>query len=100
MAKKAYWISAHRKVNDAAKVAAYATLAKPALQSHGGRYLSLDVAACTYEAGVKGRVVIIEFDRRRHRDGRLSVTGISECASRSGRWRRARSPNCRGTRLT
>lgn len=62
MAKKAYWISAHRKVNDAAKVAAYATLAKPALQSHGGRYLSLDVAACTYEAGVKGRVVIIEFD--------------------------------------
>jgi uncharacterized protein (DUF1330 family) len=62
MAKKAYWISAHRKVNDAVKVAAYAALAMPALQSHGGRYLALDVAARTYEAGIKARIVIIEFE--------------------------------------
>jgi len=62
MAKKAYWISAHRKVNDASRVAAYAALAKPALTSHGGRYLTLGLPACTYEAGVNARVVIIEFD--------------------------------------
>jgi uncharacterized protein (DUF1330 family) len=61
MAKKGYWISAHRKVNDAAKVAADAALAMPALKRHGGRYLALDVPACTYEAGIKARVVIIEF---------------------------------------
>jgi|SRR5665213_1796393 len=59
---KAYWISAHRKVNDAAKVAAYAALAKPVLQSHGGRYLTSDMAAHVYEAGIKARVVIIEFE--------------------------------------
>jgi uncharacterized protein (DUF1330 family) len=59
---KGYWISAHRKVNDAAKVATYAALAMPVLQSHGGRYLTLDVAARTYEAGIEARVVIIEFE--------------------------------------
>ena len=59
---KAYWISAHRKVNDAAKIAAYAALAKPILQSHGGRYLTSDVAVHAYEAGIKARVVIIEFE--------------------------------------
>ncbi|HEX4407413.1 MAG TPA: DUF1330 domain-containing protein [Xanthobacteraceae bacterium] len=62
MGKKEYWISAHRKVNDVVKVAAYAALAKSALTSHGGRYLALDMPAHVYEAGIKARIVIIEFD--------------------------------------
>jgi uncharacterized protein (DUF1330 family) len=62
MAKKAYWVSAYRSIKDPDKVAAYAKLAGPALQKFGARYLARDVAAQAYEAGVKARIVIIEFD--------------------------------------
>ena len=91
---KAYWISAHRKVNDAAKVAAYAALAKPILQSHGGRYLTSDVAAHVYEAGIKARVVIIEFETVAAAIAAHEFGRISERSSSPGWWLRARSPNC------
>ncbi|NQW11674.1 MAG: DUF1330 domain-containing protein [Alphaproteobacteria bacterium] len=59
---KAYWISAYRKVNDADKLAAYATLAGPAIMGGGGRFLVRGMPAKTYEAGVNERTVVIEFD--------------------------------------
>ena len=62
MAKKGYWVSAYRSIRDPDKVAAYAKLAGPALSKFGARYLARDVAAHAYEAGVKARIVIVEFE--------------------------------------
>lgn len=62
MANKGYWVSAYRSIKDQDKVAAYAKLAGPALQKYGARYLARDVAANAYEAGVKARIVIVEFE--------------------------------------
>jgi uncharacterized protein (DUF1330 family) len=59
---KAYWISAYRAVKDENKVAAYAKLAGPALTAAGGRFLARGEAAAVYEAGLKQRTVLIEFD--------------------------------------
>jgi len=44
------------------RIAAYAALATPALTAAGGRILARDVAPRAYEAGVRGRSVIIEWD--------------------------------------
>jgi uncharacterized protein (DUF1330 family) len=62
MAKKGYWVSAYRSIKNPDKVAAYAKLAGPALAKYGARYLARDVAAAAYEAGIKQRIVIVEFD--------------------------------------
>ena len=62
MAKKGYWVSAYRSIKDADKVAAYAKLAGPALAAHGAKYLARDVASNAYEAGIKARIVIVEFE--------------------------------------
>ena len=62
MAKKGYLVSAYRSIKDADKVAAYAKLAGPALNAFGARYLARDVAAQAYEAGIKARIVIVEFE--------------------------------------
>ncbi|MEW6451390.1 MAG: DUF1330 domain-containing protein [Pseudomonadota bacterium] len=62
MAKKGYWVSAYRSVKDPDKVAAYAKLAGPALAKHGAKFLAREVAANAYEAGIKSRIVIIEFE--------------------------------------
>ena len=59
---KAYWVSCYREVKDPAKLAAYAQLALPAIESGGGRFLARGVAAVAYEAGLRERLVIIEFD--------------------------------------
>ena len=59
---KAYWVSCYREVIDADKLAAYAKLAGPAIEAGGGRFLARASAAHAYEAGVKERLVIIEFD--------------------------------------
>jgi uncharacterized protein (DUF1330 family) len=37
---KTYWVNTYRAVNDAEKLAAYATLAGPALTAAGGRFLA------------------------------------------------------------
>jgi len=58
---KAYWVSCYQKVTDAGKLAAYAALAGPAIEAAGGRFLARAGAAQVYEAGVKERLVIIEF---------------------------------------
>jgi uncharacterized protein (DUF1330 family) len=58
---KAYWVSCYRKINDPAKLAAYAALAGPAIESGGGRFLARATAAKAYEDGKVERTVIIEF---------------------------------------
>lgn len=59
---KAYWISCYRGIADAGKVAAYAKLGAPAIESGGGRFLARAAAAQAYEAGQMERTVIIEFE--------------------------------------
>ena len=59
---KAYWVATYRSIKNADALAAYAKLAGPAIQSHGGRFLVRGMPAKTYEAGVNQRVVVIEFD--------------------------------------
>ena len=59
---KAYWISVYREISDPAKVAAYAKLAGPALAAGGARFLCRGIPAKTYEAGLKERAVVIEWE--------------------------------------
>ena len=59
---KAYWISAYRSISNPDALAAYAKLAGPALQAGGARFLARGTAAHVYEAGVKERTVLIEFE--------------------------------------
>jgi uncharacterized protein (DUF1330 family) len=59
---KAYWICCYREINDPAKLAAYAKMALPAIESGGGRILARGTAAQAYEAGKRERTVLIEFD--------------------------------------
>ncbi len=62
MAKKGYLVSAYRNIKDPDKLAAYAKVAGPAFAKYGARYLVRDTAAAAYEAGVKQRIVIVEFE--------------------------------------
>ena len=59
---KAYWITCYHEVSDAAKLAAYAKLAGPAIEQGGGRFLVRGIPAHAYEAGQLERTVVIEFD--------------------------------------
>ena len=59
---KAYWIACYREISDSGKLAAYAKLAGPAIEAGGGRFLARGVAAHVYEAGLRERTVIIEFE--------------------------------------
>jgi uncharacterized protein (DUF1330 family) len=59
---KGYWINFFRKINDPAKVDAYRKLAGPAMEAAGAKFLVRGDPAKVYEAGVVGRVVVIEFD--------------------------------------
>jgi len=59
---KAYWVVTYRAINNADAFAAYAKLAVPAIQAAGGRFIVRGNPAKTYEAGLKERVVVIEFD--------------------------------------
>ena len=59
---KAYWISMYRSIRDPQALAAYASLAGPALREAGGRFLARGLPARVYEAGLEQRTVLIEFD--------------------------------------
>jgi uncharacterized protein (DUF1330 family) len=59
---KGYWITFYRKIINADALAAYAKLAGPAIQAGGGKFLARGVAVRAYEAGVKERAVLIEFE--------------------------------------
>ena len=59
---KAYWINTVRRVNDPAKLAAYAELAGPAMRAFGGKFLARGKAAHAFESGVTERTALIEFE--------------------------------------
>ncbi len=63
---KAYWVVCYREVTSPEKLAAYAQLAVPAIQSQGGRVLVRGIPAKTYESGQLERTVVIEFDSVEH----------------------------------
>jgi uncharacterized protein (DUF1330 family) len=59
---KAYWIAFYREILDPNKLAAYAKLAGPAIESGGGRFLARGIPAQVYDEGQPERTVVIEFD--------------------------------------
>jgi uncharacterized protein (DUF1330 family) len=59
---KAYWIACYREISNPASLAAYARLAGPAIESGGGRFLARGVAEHAFEAGLRERTVVIEFE--------------------------------------
>lgn len=59
---KAYWISCYREVIDPVKVSAYGKLAGAAIRAAGGRFLARSTADRAYEAGLKTRTTVIEFE--------------------------------------
>ena len=59
---KGYWINCFRSIKDPAKVDAYRKLAGPVMESVGAKFLVRGDPAKVYEAGIVGRVVVIEFE--------------------------------------
>lgn len=59
---KGYWITFYRTVTNPAALGEYAKLAGPAIGAGGGRILARGVPMKAYEAGLKERAVLIEFD--------------------------------------
>jgi len=59
---KGYWITFYRKITNAGALAEYAKLAGPAIEDGGGRFLARGLPVKVYEAGLKERTVLIEFD--------------------------------------
>src|SRR5476649_1672630 len=61
--KKGYWIVDYRSMTDEAALRAYAALALPAIEAHGGRALVRTAEAVEpREAGIKQRTVVIEYE--------------------------------------
>ena len=58
---RAYWVVTYRKVRDPEKLAAYAKLAGPAIQSQGGKFLVRGTPAKTFEGGLNERTVVSEW---------------------------------------
>lgn len=59
---KGYWITFYRKIINAEALVAYAKLAGPAIEAGGGKFLARGVPVKSYEAGLKERAVLIEFE--------------------------------------
>jgi uncharacterized protein (DUF1330 family) len=59
---KGYWVAFYRSVSNPAALAEYAKLAGPAIQAAGGHFLTRGPAVQAFEAGIKERSVVIEFD--------------------------------------
>jgi uncharacterized protein (DUF1330 family) len=59
---KGYWISCYMSISDPEAFARYAKLAGPALEGGGGRFLARGLPTKTFEAGIKERIVVIEFE--------------------------------------
>ena len=61
--KKGYWVVAYRSISDASAVKAYGALAVPAVQSFGGRFLTMSASQVqAHEAGLQQPTVLVEFD--------------------------------------
>jgi uncharacterized protein (DUF1330 family) len=59
---KGYWIVFYRSVSNPAAVAQYAKPAEAAILAVGGRFLARGTPFKVFEAGIKDRSVVIEFD--------------------------------------
>ena len=59
---KAYMVVTYRSISNTDALAAYAKIAGPAIQAAGGRFLVRGAPAKIYEAGMKERTVVVEFD--------------------------------------
>jgi uncharacterized protein (DUF1330 family) len=59
---KGYWAVLYRSVSNPAAIAEYAKPAEAAILAAGGRFLTRGAAVKVFEAGIKDRSVIIEFD--------------------------------------
>src|SRR5689334_9136942 len=59
---KGYWITFYRAVSNPTALAQYANLAEAAIQAGGGRFLTRGTAVKAFEAGIKERSIVIEFD--------------------------------------
>ena len=61
--KKGYWVVAYRSISDESALRAYGTLAVPAVQSFGGRFLTGSTSQVqAHEAGLQQRIIVVEFD--------------------------------------
>ena len=58
---KGYWITLYRSVSDPARLAEYAALAGPAIESGGGRFLARGAPVKSFEGTQNQRAVVIEF---------------------------------------
>ena len=58
----AYWVGCYHSISHPDKLAAYATLAGPAIAKHGGKFLARGMPAKIYEHGMHQRTVLIRFD--------------------------------------
>lgn len=59
---KAYWVTTYRSISNPDALAAYSKLAGPAIAASGGRFIIRGMAEHAWEAGMKQRTVVIEFD--------------------------------------
>jgi uncharacterized protein (DUF1330 family) len=61
--KKGYWMVAYRSISNPSAAQAYGKLAGPVIQANGGKALVRTSEAIeAFEAGLKQRLVIIEFE--------------------------------------
>ena len=54
-------MAVYRSIRSPEKLAAYAALAGPAIESGGGTFIARGMPAVVYEAGVMARTVVIRF---------------------------------------
>jgi uncharacterized protein (DUF1330 family) len=61
--KKGYWVVAYRSISDESALKAYGALARPAIESFGGRVLTTSTSQIqAHEAGLQLRAIVVEFD--------------------------------------
>lgn len=61
--KKGYWVVAYRSISDQASAEEYSKLAGPIVKANGGKALVRTSDAIeAFEAGLKQRIVITEFE--------------------------------------
>ena len=64
--KKGYWVVAYRSVSDPAALQEYSKIVGPFLAASGGKALVRTAEVEPFEAGIKQRTVVIEFESFQH----------------------------------
>ena len=59
---KGYWVIAWKSISDQSAVARYVAPASDAIEASGGRVIARGEPAKAYEAGLRSRLVVVEFD--------------------------------------